>query len=180
MQIVPAFLTRTGGFSDGQLFSIDIAARCSGRDREHAVDRIAGFGCRTCVGRHGCECSQYGSRHQESRVAAHSARRVARSASRSIRPIEHGLLRRLVPPTIRTDDRHRLLSGVGLGRWPGRFDYFSCNVRIGSQSAPGGVSANSRARSRNSAAGRSISAERPNEVAARSNSRARQCASPSA
>ena len=61
-----------------------------------------------------------------------------------------------------------------------RFDYFSCNVRIGSQSPPGGASANSRARSRNSAAGRSMPAERPKQVAARSNSRARQCASPSA
>ena len=58
--------------------------------------------------------------------------------------------------------------------------YFSCSVRTGSQSASGGEVAISCARSRNSAAGRSVSADRLNDAAAAAKSRARQCASPSA
>ena len=49
----------------------------------------------------------------------------------------------MVPPAIRADDRHRLLSGIGSGPLaPGDQllgDYFSCSVRIGSQSSPGGA-----------------------------------------
>jgi len=138
------------------------------------------------VGEH--EREGRGLRREAQDCATNPVRRITRSSARSICPCDPmgpGLLQLLVWQAVRADDRHRLLrapeatSSHGAGRiiLP---RHFSCSVLIGSQSVPGGFSVSSRARWQNSDAGRSMSAERPKQVAASANWRVRQCASPPA
>jgi len=104
-----------GGFSDGQLPSLDVAVRRGSRRSKRAIDRIAGFGGRSYNWHQRIRQRKRLGRAPSRRapdIATNSVRGVTRSPSRSICPPDperYGLLRRLVPPSIRADGRHRLL-----------------------------------------------------------------------